>query len=69
MNENFTSVSPKSYCESLSKTDRRRFKNYVALELDISNFTLGAKLNGKAQWKPAELSMVKQIITSESWRQ
>ena len=69
MNENFTSVSPKSYCESLSKTDRRRFKNYIALELDISNFTLGAKLNGKAQWTPAELSMVKQIITSESWRQ
>lgn len=68
MNENFTAIDLKSYCEKLSKTDLRRFKSYLAMKLDISYFTVVQKMNGRQQWKPAELIMISLIISTEEWK-
>lgn len=68
MNENFTVIDLKSYCEKLSKTDLRRFKSYLAMKLDISYFTVVQKMNGRQQWKPAELIMISLIISKEEWK-
>lgn len=68
-NQKLTSMGLVSYHEGLSRKDRVRLKNYVALMLGLSYAVIDGRFSGRKKFTAAELIALQPVIDGELWKQ